>query len=434
VNARPAGVVLTAAVAVAGLAVLTPAPAYADGDACESINAPDTLVDQRPDPSEPLADLRIEDVQDRIEQSGKAPGQGAVVAVLDSGISTTIGVRLRGDTPTRELKDWHGTAMAGVIAGPDDEQRPIGIAPAAELVDVPVYDTLQADEDGEVGLSSEGIAAGLQYVVDRQASLQTDIVVVPMPVSRTDAIDAAIKELDRRDVIVVAASGDRPTEDFEPLYGDYGDELGEDTDEPSSGEDAAKDAWPAGSESSNVVAVAAAAPDGSDSADIVLRNSAIDLAAPTFGLVGYGMNGAPCVVPHAGAQSLAPGSGFAAAEVAGVLALMETAYAGETAEQLLARLYATATGTTSVTANNVLTGHGIIQPLEALTRPLQPSKNGRLDTSQIRDRDNVAVDLPESEPDLLASTRENAAWWGLLGGGALLVAIVLRPVLARRRR
>ena len=420
-----------AVVAVAGLGVVTPAPAYAEGDSCDSITAPDTLVDQRPDPSGPVADLQIEAAQEQVAESGRAPGAGAVVAVLDSGISDGIGVRVRGSTPPRELKDWHGTAMAGVIAGPDDDGRIIGFAPGAELVDVRVYDTLQPDGD-EVGLSPDGVAAGLQWLVLNHASLQTDIAVVPLPVSRTDEMDAAIDRLEQLDVIVVAASGDRPTQEGDPLYAEYS-EVDDDSDGPAAGEDAANDAWPAGYDNGNVVAVSAAAPDGASSADIVLRNHAIDVAAPTAALVGYGMNGAPCVVPHAGAQSVAPGSGFAAAEVAGVLALLETAYAGETAAQLLARLSATATGTAAVTQNNLLTGHGIIQPLEALRRPLQPGKDGRLPASEVRDRDNVPVDVPESEPDLLASTRDNAVWWGLIGGGALVVSIVLRPVLARRR-
>ncbi|MDQ4055277.1 MAG: S8/S53 family peptidase [Actinomycetota bacterium] len=430
---RPAGVSLAALVAVAGLAVLTPAPAYADGDSCDYTD-PSTPVDQRPAASEPLADLQIDAVHDQLAQGGRAPGAGAVVALLDSGISTDIGVRLRGDLPPRELKDWRGTAMAGVIAGPDDEQREVGFAPAAELVDVPIYDTLQPNDDNELGLTPDGVATGLTYLADNHASLQTDIAVVPMSVSRSLAMDAAIERLDDLDVIVVAGSGDRPTQEGDPLYAEYGG-LDEDSDGPPSDEDAADDAWPAGYDNGNVVAVAAAAPDGTASDDVVLRNSEIDLAAPTSGLVGYGLNGTACVVPGATAASglPLPGSGFAAAEVAGVLALMETAYDGETAEQLLARLYATATGSSSVTPNNVLTGHGIIQPLEALTRPLKPSEDGELVTSEVRDRDNVPVAVPESEPDPLASTRDNAAWWGLLGGGALLVAMVLRPMLARRR-
>jgi membrane-anchored mycosin MYCP len=422
---------VSAAVVVAGLAVLGPAPAYADGDACDSVTAPDTQVDQRPDASDPVRDLQILEAQRLLAARGRTAGAGAVVAVLDSGISDRIGVRVRGRPFQRELKDWHGTAMAGVIAGPDDGGRTIGFAPGAELVDVPVYDTLDA-EDEEIGLSPAGVAAGLQYLVSNDATLQTDIAVVPMPVSRTDEMDAAIEQLERLGVIVVAASGDRPSQDFDPLYAEYADD-GDTSDEPPAGEDAAKDSWPAGYDNANVVAVAAAAPDGGDSAQIVLRNSAIDLAAPTAGLVGYGMNGAPCVVPNAGASSLAPGSAFAAAEVAGVLAMLSTAYPRDTPEQLIARLYATATGTASVTDNNVLTGHGIIQPLEALRRPLRPDQNGDLSTSEVRDRDNVPVAVPESEPDLLADTRENAVWWGLLGGGALLVAMVLRPVLTRRR-
>ena len=139
-----AAVGAAAAVVVAGLAVLAPAPAYADGDACDSITAPDTLVDQRPGASDPVRDLQIQDAQDLLAGRGPEPGPGAVVAVLDSGISDQIGVRLRGGSFPRELKDWHGTAMAGVIAGPDDEGRTIGFAPGAELVDVRVYDTLAA--------------------------------------------------------------------------------------------------------------------------------------------------------------------------------------------------------------------------------------------------------------------------------------------------
>lgn len=101
--------------------------------------------------------------------------------------------------------------MAGVIAGPDDEHREVGFAPAAELVDVPVYDTLQPNDDNGLGLTPEGVASGLTYLADNHGSLQTDIAAVPMPVSRSDAMDAAIERLDEFDVIVVAGSGDRPT-------------------------------------------------------------------------------------------------------------------------------------------------------------------------------------------------------------------------------
>jgi len=86
----------------------------------------------------------------------------------------------------------------------------------------PVYDTLQPNDDNGLGLTAEGVASGLTYLADNHGSLQTDIAVVPMPVSRSDAMDAAIERLDEFDVIVVAGSGDRPTQEGDPLYAEYG--------------------------------------------------------------------------------------------------------------------------------------------------------------------------------------------------------------------
>ncbi len=45
----------------------------------------------------------------------------------------------------------------------------------------------------------------------------------------------------------------------------------------------------------------------------------------------------------------------------------------------------------------------------------------------------VRVTAPEPEPDPLAGALDDARWWGLVGGGALVVALLARPLLARRR-
>lgn len=46
----------------------------------------------------------------------------------------------------------------------------------------------------------------------------------------------------------------------------------------------------------------------------------------------------------------------------------------------------------------------------------------------------VRAVAPERPEDLLADTRHDAVWRGLVGGGVLVVALPLRPVLARRAR
>ena len=427
------------------LPVTVATPAYAAGDSCDAVTAPDTVPVDRPDPSEPVADLRIDEAHDLVRAAGHGPGAGVVVAVVDGGIAPGVlprvvaGPRIStGGSPP----EWFGTAVAGLVAGSPDGDRTVGIAPEATLVDVRVYDSLTPD-DGEDGISPDAVAAGLQALAERQTQLRTDIVVVPRAVSRSDALDAAVDALARNDVVVVAASGDRPDEESDPLYAQYGPGAGAGADTGSTGgstasgepdatggsgagEDAARDAWPAGYDLPTVVAAATTVPDGTDPTSVVLQSSAIDVAAPTSGAVSYGVNGAPCQVPG-------PSTGWAAAEVAGVLALLQSAYPEDTGAQSVARLYESATGGREVTANNVLTGHGIIQPVEALQRPLRPDESGDVTRSRVRDRDNVPADVPEREADVLAGTRTHALWWGLLGGGALLVALVLRPVLARRR-
>ena len=82
---------------------------------------------------------------------------------------------------------------------------------------------------------------------------------------------------------------------------------------------------------------------------------------------------------------------------------------------------------------NTRVGRGVVQPYEALTRPLSPDRRGNLPFGVPAEQEAVPAQLPEAAPDVLASTRDNAVWWGLLGGGALVVLALLRPVLARRR-
>lgn len=41
--------------------------------------------------------------------------------------------------------------------------------------------------------------------------------------------------------------------------------------------------------------------------------------------------------------------------------------------------------------------------------------------------------MAREKADPLATVRENAIWWGIAGGGALGLALVLRPLFSRRK-
>ena len=168
--------------------------------------------------------------------------------------------------------------------------------------------------------------------------------------------------------------------------------------------------------------------DGSGEADVspyVVRNSRTTVAVPTDDSVSYGLDGRPCVL-----EPLA--TSWAAAEVSGVLALLWQRHPDDTAAQVLARLVHTATGTADLPTP--WTGAGVVQPLEALTRPLDPSRSGEVERTVATARGTAPATAPRSRDDPLTSSREDAVWWGLVGGGVLVVALLLRPVLARRHR
>ena len=103
-----------------------------------------------------------------------------------------------------------------------------------------------------------------------------------------------------------------------------------------------------------------------------------------------------------------------------------------TPAQIVARLVNTANGTTD--DPTPLTGAGVVQPLRGADPPARARNDGRWSARSCRPSADAQATAPEPADDLLASTRDDAVWWGLIGGGLLVVALLLRPVLARRRR
>lgn len=414
-------------------ALLLPAPATADIDqdvACIELENSGTEDAYQTDATSlPLETLGIAEAQARaVAMAGGTglPGAGVDVAVIDSGVysrspllEVTPGENFANKS---ELLDYHGTAVAGLIAGKPRGDQATGIAPGARIIDVRVYDDDDASqEEGAAPVEIDRLVAGVKWVADNAAARDIDVAVIALRIGHSPALAREIRRLHRADVVIVAASGNRPTEDSDPLLPKLGSLL--------PGEDAAEVIFPAGYDD-HVVAVNATlsgSPDEAEGGDVrtyVLQNSATDLAAPTYNGVSLGMNGSTCLL-----QDVA--TSWAAAQVSGVAALLRAAYPRESADQIIARLTETASGSTE--DRHVLVGAGVVQPLEALTRPMTPSRRGNLDRWPEQKSTIPAATAPRPEADLLADARGEAVWFGLLGGGAVVLALLLRPILARRR-
>jgi membrane-anchored mycosin MYCP len=419
VRLTAAAAVVAAAVASGVLGAATPAAGVVP-PACADLQ-PEMAVEQYAGTSEPLRLLAVEKAQKVFAGAGE-PGAGVSVAVLDSGVRRGGGMDVVAGldvTGLDEVVDWHGTAVAGIIAGaPLPDGSPVGIAPGARIVDVRVYDSSDPQPgQGEQPVTPESVAAGLDWVARVAQDRDIKVANISLGVSHSPALEAAVRRAWRAGVVVVASTGNRPAEGGF-LSSEFGGEL------RRPGEDAAGQVFPAGYR--HVVGVNATRtgePSGTPVTDFVLPSSDTDVAAPTYGVLTVAVNGATCVIPEVATSWSAP-------EVSGVLALLRSRYPDDRPAQAVARLLNTANGTTTTPTR--LTGVGVVQPYQALTRPLDPARDGTVEVTTVEHEEVRAV-APERREDLLVDARRDVVWWGLVGGGVLVVALLLRPVLARRR-
>lgn len=388
--------------ALLGAVLLQPAPARAADQLpqCDGVS-PDqpngsALLDV---PSHgPLTQIGVPEAQQWLRQHGTQPGAGVTVAVVDSGVAG--GVTLAPGGASGPPSYFHGTAVAGIIAGA------AGIAPAAKVLDLRVY-TGGDTTGGTAQVSAAGVRGAFDQLV-AHPEWGVSIVNASLEIGDDPGLAADVATLTKRGVIVVASTGNRLQASGVPST--Y---IG--------GEDFAKRYFPAGY--AGVVGVSAVAAPGQDTASAVVANSATDVSAPTDGLQTVSLTGSPCLVSGVATS-------WATAEVSGVLALLRSAYPHASAAELIARLEDTASGRADV--RTAFAGAGTVQAYEALTRPLTIGPTGRQSTEAVPAPDDRAS-VPPPQPDVLAGTRHLSVWWGLLGGGVLLLALVLRPVLTRRR-
>ncbi|GAA1799500.1 hypothetical protein GCM10009795_051240 [Nocardioides hankookensis] len=396
-------------------------PSYAADNSCLAVDET-VAASQTGRASAPYEDLGIADAQTAVERLRPRVTTPVRVAVLGPGIRGDVvpvyGTGVFVGSGDELLQDPLGTEVAGLIAGEDrPDGQPVGFARDAQVVDVRVYRDSGSADDADRP-SATVLTSGLQWVATYASFMNIKVAVVPFAVRPDPGLRKAVRAVQRAGVVLVAASGDRPDDGTE-----FAADFATDPEDPKvRTEDAGPVIFPAGYP--GVVAVNSSGdPDGALAN--VLKNSRTAVAAPSYGAVSYGLNGASCLVDQTSTAA-------AAGEVAGVLALMAERFPDDLAPQLVARLVNTADGTTD--DPTPLTGAGVVQPYEALTRALAPSKSGKVERTVARTATEARATAPQPEADLLASTRENAVWWGLIGGGLIVVTLMLRPVLARRRR
>lgn len=407
-------------------------PAYADEISCDVTAAAEPGEDQDPGSraaSSVLQRLRISEAHEL------ATGRGITVAVVDDGISTrpvggapsplagTDAIPIQpadGRTLKGEVIGNHGTIVAGLIAGGDVRWRkdrdPLGIAPDASLVSVRVADVENAsDPDEAVELTVDSVIRGLRWVADNAEARSIGVVNVSLRVEPTPAqgaaLERAVRDLLAEDVVIVAAAGNRAT-----------DEDGSTAPDP----DGDEDVLPADYPFPGVISVGLQVPAGVDQETVAAPNRSIDVVAPVDGAISVLANGSTCTI---GASEAA--TSWSTAEVAGVAALLRERYPRDNAAQIEARIKATATG--SLRSHSRWTGYGTVQPLEALTRTLAPAADGELPTLAAGPANTDPIRVDPAPDDPYVPVRRAFVWWGVFAGSALVIALLLRPLVRRTR-
>jgi membrane-anchored mycosin MYCP len=356
-----------------------------------------------------------------------ADGEGVGVAVIDTGTHPGGDPGAAGSIPlspahqtagTTRLYDAHGTFVGGLIAG----RAPgggLGVAPGARVTPIRVLDAGDGVATSTDGLLREvspaAVAAAIRWAVDNPGSPRIRVINLSMNFPEPHpTVSAEIERAIAAGIVVVASVGNRP----EPPQG---------TDPASyagayrQGENAVQ--FPATVD--GVLGVTALDQDDTLNPAQVLTGAGVDVSAPVVGAMTVNVGGTTCVLEQ-------PATSWAAAEVSGLAALVIDRFGPAiTPAEVVTRIEATAQG---AYADSALDGHGMIQPVEALTARLAYNLDGSLKQQPGHTGPQHQLELPAPSADEFAGPRRTLLWWGLGAGGALLGALLLRPLTARRRR
>lgn len=343
-----------------------------------------------------------------LDQAHKfSTGTGVTVAVIDTGV--TAQPRLPGMISGGDYVDGgdgfedcdaHGTIVAGIIgAAPAPTDGLIGVAPGSRILAIravsPSYipTGIVSDPDdpnsSRTAMEIRILARAVRHAADMGAKVIT--VSVPACVKVTTGVDQATLggalayARDVKDALVVAAAGNTQGIDGGTSQQNCANNPGPDPSRPADPRNwggvtmISTPSWFDGL----VLSVGFVSPDG-----VRAQNSMsgpwVDVAAPGTGIVSLSSTGEGVIngVPGQDGQ-LVPiaGTSFAAAYVAGLAALLRSRFptmsAAEVAERIIITSHAPARG-----VDNVV-GHGLIDPVAALTYQMPDDQPERTSSAQL---------------------------------------------------
>ncbi|MFF3864269.1 type VII secretion-associated serine protease mycosin [Micromonospora sp. NPDC001898] len=272
-------------------------------------------------------------------------GRGVTVAVIDSGVDGSHpdlagqvlpGIDLVDDGDTDDGPDpvGHGTTVAGLIAGRDDDKRgAVGLAPDAKILPVRVLDEENRYDDAMI------VAKGVRWAVDNGAR------VINLSLGGggdSPALAAALDYAFARDVVVVACTGNLAASSDTKVW------------------------YPA--REPGVIAVAGLERASDNLWSGSITGHATILTAPATGLVGA----------RPGGYWRVQGTSFATPLVAATAALVRARWPQMSAGEVVNRLISTARDIGPAGRDDRF-GYGMVDPVAALTADVPSVRRNPLD-------------------------------------------------------
>lgn len=335
-------------------------------------------------------------------------GQGVTVAEIDTGVNPhpflTNGGRLQnggdyilGDGNALIDCDGHGTIVAGIIAA-DTRGKGVaftGVAPDAKILAIKHTSTHYTAQNPDGSTKTAGDLQTLAEAI-RFAADQPQVKVITMSVddcmlasaesltlhsTEAMALEAAIHyAYTVKDKVVIAAAGNLPSQ------GNTTDQNGQ---QASACQGASQNSNPNPNVvnqvqvppvyAGDVMSVASVDPTTGAPSPFTVWGPWVTIAAPGQGITSVDPGDGGTGLSNSTTENNQPvplqGTSFAAPYVAGVVALVRSKYPDLSAQQVVARVEATAQHPSGVGQRNNQVGYGIIDPVAALTASI-PGQNG----------------------------------------------------------